>query len=166
MLGLLVGGQFHDKLFVTIDLTFHHFHVIMWIVICIGLVVEICHRGSFVKNLTLKRKVFCQILCDKSHHTQIEYTKELSIKRSFIDAYNIAHTLLHALVLLIFYSLLFSLHLFTISLLILGQLYHFLNTTHFLDELIQSVASLIQRTTTTLRRQARKQHPEFTCLTS
>ena len=31
MLGLLVGGQFHDKLFVTIDLKFHRFHVIMWI---------------------------------------------------------------------------------------------------------------------------------------
>ena len=84
MLGLLVGGQFHDKLFVTIDLKFHRFHVIMWIVICIGLVVEICRCESFVKiNLTIKRKVFCQILCDKSHHTQIKYTKELSIKYNF-----------------------------------------------------------------------------------
>ena len=83
--------------------------------------VEICCCESLSKiNLTLKKKISYQILCDKSHHTQIEYTKELSIKRSFIDAYNIAHTLLHALVLLIFYSLLFSLHLFTISLLILG----------------------------------------------
>ena len=81
MLGLLVGGQFHDKLFVTTDLKFHCFHVIMWIVICIGLVVEICRCGSFVKiNLTLKRKVFCQILCDKSHHTQIEYKEELAIE--------------------------------------------------------------------------------------
>ena len=83
--------------------------------------VEICRGESLSKiNLTLKKKISYQILCDKSHHTQIEYTTELSIKRSFIYAYNIALTLLHALVLLIFYSLLFSLHLFTISLLILG----------------------------------------------
>ena len=79
MLGLLVGAKFCDKLFVTIDLKFYRFHVILWIVICIGLVVEICRCGSFVKiNLTLKRKVFDKILRDKSH--QIEYTKELSIK--------------------------------------------------------------------------------------
>ena len=56
--------------------------------------VEICRCESL--------RISYQILCDKSHHTQIEYTKELSIKRSFIDAYNITHTLLHAPVLLTF----------------------------------------------------------------
>ena len=60
--------------------------------------VEICSCESLSKiNL-----ISYQILCDKSHHTQIEYTKELSIKRSFIDAYNITHILLHAPVLLTF----------------------------------------------------------------
>ena len=112
----LVDGQFHDKLFVTIDLKFHCFHVIMWIVICIGLVVEICHCRSFVKiNLTLKRKVFCQILCDKSHHTQIEYTKELSINRILLML-NTLHTLCYTHHSSLFHSLLISSHLFAISL--------------------------------------------------
>ena len=67
-----------------------------------GCVEIFCCESLSKINLTLKKKISYQILCDKSHHTQIEYRKELSIKRGFIDAYNSTHTLLYAPVLLTF----------------------------------------------------------------